>query len=103
MGVLVPTDIDASTLEAPKLPVKSWHWARSLRSPVWLCLLLALSVRVWVVIHTHGFMDADEALLGVQAQHILQGERPIYYYGQPYMGSLEAYLVAIIFALAGSS
>ena len=104
MGVFVPTDIDASALEAPKLPVKSWHWARRLRSPVWLCfLLLALCVRVWLVIHTHGFVDADEALLGVQAQHILQGERPSYYYGQPYMGSLEAYLVAIVFALAGSS
>jgi len=24
-------------------------------------------------------MDADEARLGAQAQHILQGERPIYY------------------------
>ena len=101
--MLVPTDLDTSAFEAPKLSAKSWHWAGRLRSPVWLCLLLALGVRVWLVIHTHGFMDADEALLGVQAQHILQGERPIYYYGQPYMGSLEAYLVAIVFALAGSS
>src|SRR5580765_1667661 len=95
MEVPVPVNLDASAFYS--------HWVGSLRSPVWLCLLLALCVRVWLVIHTRGFMDTDEALLGVQAQHILQGERPIYYYGQPYMGSLEAYLVAMVFALAGSS
>ena len=32
-----------------------------------------------------------------------EGELPIYYYGQAYMGSLQAYLVALIFAVAGSS
>jgi hypothetical protein len=103
MEVPVPAEIHASTLEGPGSFALQRRWAGSLRSPVWLCLLLALGIRIWLVIHTHGFMDTDEALLGVQAQHILQGERPIYYYGQPYMGSLEAYLVAIVFALAGSS
>jgi len=103
MEVLGPADLDAPALEGPRVPALYIRWVGSLRSPVWLCLLLALCVRVWLVIHTRGFMDTDEALLGVQAQHILQGERPIYYYGQPYMGSLEAYLVAMVFALAGSS
>ncbi|HEY4036596.1 MAG TPA: hypothetical protein VGL94_21790 [Ktedonobacteraceae bacterium] len=103
MEVLVPTKIDTFALEGPKSSALPRHRAGVLRSPIWLCLLLALCVRVWLVIHTHGFMDGDEALLGVQAQHILQGERPIYYYGQPYMGSLEAYFVAIVFALTGSA
>ncbi len=103
MEAPVPAEIYASTLEGPRSFALQRRWTGSLRSPVWLCLLLALCVQVWLVIHTHGFMDTDEALLGVQAQHILQGERPIYYYGQPYMGSLEAYLVAIVFALAGPS
>jgi hypothetical protein len=58
---------------------------------------------VYLVIHTHGVIDGDEALVGIQAQHILKGERPIYFYGQAYMGSLEAYLVAVLFMLAGSS
>ncbi len=103
MEVLVPTKIDTSTLESPGSVALRSRLAGVLFSPVWFCLLLALCVRVWLVIHTRGFMDGDEALLGVQAQHILQGERPIYYYGQPYMGSLEAYLVAIVFGLAGSA
>ena len=79
------------------------HWIKLLRSPLWLCLLLALAIRVWLVIHTHGTIDGDEALVGIQAEHILRGELPIYFYGQPYLGSLEAYLIALLFAIAGPS
>jgi hypothetical protein len=74
-----------------------------LLSPLWLCLLVALVIRVWLTIRTHGTLDGDEALLGIQAEHILQGERPIYFYGIPYFGSLEAYLVALLFAIFGPS
>lgn len=70
---------------------------------LWLCLLLALAVRVMLIIHTRGVIDGDEALVGIQAQHIVRGERPIYFYGIPYFGSLEAYLVALVFVVAGSS
>jgi hypothetical protein len=81
-----------------------WHGLlQGLRSPLWLCLLAALLVRIWLVAHTNGVIDGDEALVGIQAQHILRGEHPYYYYGQPYMGSLEAYLMAILFAIFGSS
>jgi len=79
------------------------RWRHRLLSPLWLGLLLALLVRVWLVVHTGGVINGDEALVGIQAQHILRGEFPVYYYGQPYMGSLEAYLMALIFAIAGSS
>ena len=74
-----------------------------LRSPLWLCLLLAFILRMWLIIRTHGVIDGDEALVGIQAEHILRGELPIYFYGQPYMGSLEAYLVALIFTIFGPS
>jgi hypothetical protein len=71
--------------------------------PLLLCLAAALIIRTWLVIHTQGFINGDEALVGIQAEHILHGEFPIYFYGQAYMGSLEAYLVAIIFAIVGPS
>ena len=74
-----------------------------LRSPLWICLLLAFILRMWLVIRTHGLVDGDEALVGIQAEHILRGELPIYFYGQPYMGSLEAYLAALVFAIFGPS
>ena len=74
-----------------------------LRLPLWLCLIIALAVRILLVIRSNGVIDGDEALVGIQAQHILHGELPIYFYGIPYFGSLEAYLVAFVFALTGSS
>ena len=85
------------------LPEQRKHWSTVLRSPLWLCLLLAIVVRIVLIVHTNGVIDGDEALVGIQAQHILRGEHPIYFYGIPYFGSLEAYLVALVFALAGSS
>ncbi len=71
--------------------------------PLVFCLLIALVVRAFIIIHTQGFVDGDEALVGIQAEHILRGELPIYFYNQPYMGSLEAYIMAGIFAIAGPS
>ena len=75
----------------------------TLFSPLWACLFIAFIVRIWLMIHTHGVIDGDEALVGIQAEHILHGEFPAYFYGQVYMGSLEAYFVAFLFAIAGPS
>ena len=47
--------------------------------------------------------NSDEAIVGLMARHILQGERPIFFYGQAYMGSLDAFLVAGAFQLLGQS
>jgi hypothetical protein len=47
-------------------------------------------------------LDSDEAIVGLMARHILYaGEHPIFYYGQHYMGPLEAYLTAGIFRVVG--
>lgn len=45
--------------------------------------------------------NSDEAVVALMARHILTGERPIFFYGQAYMGSLDAYLVAAGFAIFG--
>jgi 4-amino-4-deoxy-L-arabinose transferase-like glycosyltransferase len=45
--------------------------------------------------------NADEAIVALMARHILQGERPLFFYGQAYMGSLDAYLVAAAFQVFG--
>lgn len=46
--------------------------------------------------------NADEAIVGLMARHMLDGQWPLFFYGQAYMGSLDAALVAGIFALIGS-
>ena len=45
--------------------------------------------------------NSDEAVVALMARHILQGERPIFFYGQAYLGSLDAWLVAAGFKLFG--
>jgi 4-amino-4-deoxy-L-arabinose transferase-like glycosyltransferase len=45
--------------------------------------------------------NADEAMVALMARHILQGERPVFFYGQAYMGSLDAYLAAGAFLVFG--
>src|SRR5947209_14670115 len=79
------------------------RWYTPWLSPLWLCLLIALALRTWLIVRTHGVLDGDEALVGIQAERILRGEFPIYFYGIPYFGSLEAYLIALIFAITGPS
>ena len=91
----------APSQDNPRHPQKRWY--TFLRSPLWICLLLAIIIRIWLVARTHGVIDGDEVLVGVQAEHILHGEFPIYFYGQPYMCSLEAYLVAMLIAIGGPS
>ena len=80
------------------------EWTR--RRPHTLLLfaiVLSLLARITLLIRTNAMIDGDEAMVGIQAQHILQGARPVYFYGQSYMGSLETYLVAGVFAIFGSS
>ncbi len=45
--------------------------------------------------------NADEAIVGLMARHTLQGSWPAFFYGQAYMGSLDASLVALAFAAWG--
>src|SRR2546430_17128419 len=100
------SSVSIMEVEDPPLqpvPPEKTGWHKPFLSPLWLCLALALIVRVWVVVRTQGFVEGDEVLTGIQAQQILRGDLPIYFYGQPYMGSLEAYLIAPIFAILGSS
>src|SRR5260370_9245609 len=48
--------------------------------------------------------DSDESTMGLMALHIAyRGEHPVFFYGQSYMGSLEAYIAAPLFHLFGPS
>ncbi len=70
-----------------------------------LLLALAASIGVKAVLLSIQAVpfNADEAVVALMAKHILRGERPLFFYGQAYMGSLDAWLVAIGFAALGES
>ncbi|MHB0967447.1 MAG: hypothetical protein ACYC36_13440 [Bellilinea sp.] len=70
---------------------------------VWIIvvILLQAGVKIWALIREAVPFNADEAVVALMAKHILQGERPIFFYGQAYMGSADAYLVAAGFWMFG--
>ena len=65
----------------------------------WLGLLLLLGAGIRLLYLVFPYMDADQAINGLMARHVLLGEFPIFFYGQEYCGSIEAYLVSTIFLL----
>ena len=71
----------------------------------WLWIIAALftaaGLKGWLLWMDVVPFNSDEAVVALMARHILQGERPIFFYGQAYMGSLDAYLIALGFALLG--
>ncbi len=60
------------------------------------------AVRLYLAVMTFA-STFDTSTVGLMALHILKGGRPLFYYGQSYMGALEAYVAALLFALFGPS
>jgi hypothetical protein len=57
-----------------------------------------------MLIPTWPVLNSDEGTMGLMALHIVtQGKIPVFFYGQGYMGSLEAILAAPFFYLFGPS
>lgn len=66
-------------------------------------LTVAILYRVVLTLRGWPMVQSDEAVIGLMARHILHGERPIWFWGQQYMGALQAYVAALVFKIFGSS
>ena len=81
--------------------------AQKLTDRYWVgALLIALAGLAFklVLLGMDAFpFNSDEAVVGLMARHILEGQWPAFFYGQAYMGSLDATLVAVGFAALGES
>lgn len=79
----------------------------TLDRPALVALLLGVAgvgYRLVLTLLTLPTSNSDEATFGLAALHIAGGhERPVFLYGQRYMGMLEAYLAAPLVGLAGPS
>lgn len=75
--------------------------------PALVALLFGLAgvgYRLVLTLYTVPVSNSDEATFGLAALHIAQGrERPVFLYGQHYMGMLESYLAAPLVAVTGPS
>ncbi len=72
---------------------------------VWLVGIISLGILLKAGLLISGAFpfNSDEAIVGLMGRHILAGERPIFFYGQAYMGSLDAFIVAAFFKLFGQA
>ncbi len=76
--------------------------------PYELCMfavvVAATIARLVLISYNWPVANSDEGDMGLLAMHVAyRGELPIFFYGQGYMGSFEAYLAAILFHLFGPS
>jgi hypothetical protein len=62
-----------------------------------------VAMRVWILSSSMGALESDEAVVGLMARRLLQGEFSTYYWGQKYGGTPEVVFVAALFKLFGSS
>src|SRR5215213_11699240 len=78
----------------------------TLRTRQLLALLfgaLAIAARLPFLITGKIPFDSDEAVQGLMARHVLLGELPVFFWGQPFKGVPEVYAAAGAFAVFGSS
>jgi len=108
-GVATPATDDvghgrAATVNAPR---RHRTGAAPSTDRFWLAvggvLLLALLFRLGLLSLDAFPFNSDEAIVGLMARHILAGSWPTFFYGQAYLGSLDAGLVAAAFAAFGES
>jgi hypothetical protein len=61
----------------------------------------AIAARLPFLLRADRFFDADEAVEGLMARHVLLGEHPLFLWGQRYKGVPEVYLSSLVFRAAG--
>ena len=64
-------------------------------------MIAAVGFRTWLLISNAVPFNGDEAVVALMARHINMGEMTWFFYGQSYMGSLDALLIALGFRIFG--
>ena len=65
------------------------------------CALVIARAFVYVRFE-QAFFDSDQAIVGLMAKHLSEGRAfPLFFYGQPYMLAVEAWLAVPVFWIAG--
>jgi 4-amino-4-deoxy-L-arabinose transferase-like glycosyltransferase len=76
---------------------RSYYFMRISRSETLQITIILLLAAVWKIIFLIWDVfpfNSDEAVVALMGRHIIAGARPVFFYGQAYMGSLDAILVA---------
>ena len=68
---------------------------------IWLPVIVAAVLKCALLLTGRIPFNSDEAIVALMARHINQGILPNFFYGQAYMGSMDAILVALGFRIFG--
>ncbi len=103
MGLLVLMTI-ARGIRNKSLKIPSRFYLSKEIAVLLLILCLAVLMRMPFMLHSYGLINSDDGIPALESKHISEGTtRPIYYYGQHYMGSLPFHFYALGFKLFGYS
>ena len=97
------------TLAAPTTPVAEapphhdTRLSRTVLAIVAVLVLIGLAVRIWIMTGRLGAIDSDEAITGLMARHLLDGEFRAFMWRLSYQGTIVTYPVALSFKLFGTS
>src|SRR5689334_10985169 len=92
-----------TTRSGPVPKLQAWvvrHWCGL---SLTLIVLAGAAMRLFVLGKAHFVGDGDEALIGLMAKHITEGQFPVFTYGLPYMAATESYFIAPLYLIFGVS
>lgn len=77
--------------------------SRAVTVVVVFLILAGIALRIWILASGLGAVDSDEAVVGLMAKHLLDGEFHTYFWGQRYGGTPVLFPMALLFRLFGVS
>src|SRR5215469_13631278 len=84
--------------------LKRLHYISPYERWMFASVALATLLRLALISFHWPITNSDEGIMGLLALHVAyQGDHPIFYYGESYLGPLEGYAAAPLFRLFGAS
>ena len=90
--------MSTSSPQPPRSRALSWH-SFGLAG----AFAAAVGLKLFILPMSRMPFESDEAIFLLMARHILQGERPLFFYGEAYGGSFDSYVIALFLRLLGDS
>jgi hypothetical protein len=88
---------------AESLPAEGSSVSRRALVVIGILGLVGLGIRLWIMTGRLGAIDSDEAITGLMARHLLDGEFRAFFWRLSYSGTIVTYPIALTFKLFGTS
>src|SRR5687767_9735016 len=88
----------------PRVIALRTRWTSSLAVAMAAAATLAALRGLPFIVWPHSAFDSDQAIVGLMAKHLSEGRAlPLFFYGQPYMLAVQAWIAAPLFLVGGAS